>query len=184
METTKWTLDAAHSELQFKIKHMMISTVTGQFKDFNAVLETEDDDFTKAKIRLTAEVKSISTNNEQRDTHLRTGDFFDAENHPQLIFESEKMEKIDDENYKLHGVLEMRGTRKPVVLDVEFGGIMQDPYGLTRAGFSVRGKVNRRDFGVSFSIVSETGGILLGDDVVINASAELVKQKNESSAAA
>lgn len=183
MGTTKWTLDAAHSELQFKIKHMMISTVTGRFNQFDAAVETDGDDFAQSKIKLTAEVKSISTNNEQRDAHLRTGDFFDAENHPQLIFEGEKMEKIDDENYKLHGILEMRGTRKPVTLDVEFGGIMKDPYGLTRAGFSIRGKINRRDFSVSFSLISETGGILLADDVTINAGIEFIKQQEASVAA-
>ena len=106
---------------------------------------------------------------------MRTGDFFDAENHPQLTFESDKLQKIDDENYKVYGTLSMRGTSKPVVLNVEFGGLAQDPWGNTRIGVSVSGKINRKDFGVSFSMVSETGGILLGEDVTINANAEFVR---------
>jgi polyisoprenoid-binding protein YceI len=98
MAITKWTIDPTHSEIHFKVKHLMVSWVTGSFKEFNATVETEDDDLATAKVRFTAEVNSISTNNEQRDAHLKTGDFFDAENHPQIIFESEKLEKIDDDN--------------------------------------------------------------------------------------
>ena len=154
----------------------MVSWVTGSFKQFNATVETEGVDITTAKVHFTADIHSISTNNEQRDAHLRTGDFFDAENHPQLTFESDKLEKINDENYKLYGTLSMRGISKPVVLNVEYGGQAQDPWGNTRIGVSVSGKINRKDFGVSFSMVSETGGILLGEDVTINANTEFVKQ--------
>ncbi len=186
MSITKWNLDPTHSEIHFKVKHLMVSWVTGSFKQFNATIETEGDDLTTAKVHFTADINSISTNNEQRDAHLRTGDFFDAENHPQLIFESNKLEKIparagtdgDDENYKLYGTLTMRGTSKKIVLNVEYGGNTQDPWGNTRIGFSISGKINRKDFGVSFSMVSETGGILLGEDVTINANAEFVKQAN------
>jgi polyisoprenoid-binding protein YceI len=176
MAKTKWVIDPTHSEIHFKVRHLMVSWVTGSFKQFNATLETKGDDITTAKVHFTADINSISTNNEQRDAHLRTGDFFDAENHPQLIFESEKLEKIDDENYKLHGTLTMRGDNKKVVLNVEYGGITQDPWGNTRNGFSVSGKINRKDFGISFGMVSETGGVLLGDDVIINANAEFVKE--------
>jgi polyisoprenoid-binding protein YceI len=150
--------------------------VTGSFKQFNATVETEGDDITTAKIHFTADIHSISTNNEQRDAHLRTGDFFDAENHPQLTFESNKLEKTGDENYKLYGTLTMRGVSKPVVLNVEYGGNAQDPWGNTRIGASVSGKIHRKDFGVSFSMVSETGGVLLGEEVTINANAEFIKQ--------
>jgi polyisoprenoid-binding protein YceI len=154
----------------------MISTVTGQFNQFNGTVETKENDFTTAKIDFTAEIDSISTNNEQRDAHLKNIDFFDAPNHPQLTFKSEKLEKTDDNEYKLHGTLTMRGASKKVSLDVEFGGITQDPWGNTRAGFTVTGKVNRQDFGVSFGAVTDTGGILLGDDVKIIANAQFVKQ--------
>jgi polyisoprenoid-binding protein YceI len=177
MNTTKWALDPAHAELQFKVKHLLVSTVTGHFKNFTASVETSGDDITTAKVHMTADINSISTNNEQRDAHLKTGDFFDAEKHPQLVFEGDKLEKSGIDEYKLHGILTMRGVSKPVVLNVEFGGIVQDPWGFTRAGFSVTGKINRKDWGVSFSMVSETGSILLGEDVTINANAEFVKQQ-------
>jgi polyisoprenoid-binding protein YceI len=176
MAITKWSLDPTHSEIHFKVRHLMVSWVTGSFKQFNATVETKGDDITTAKIHFTADIHSISTNNDQRDAHLRTGDFFDAENHPQLTFESDKLEKIDDENYKLYGTLTMRGISKPVALNVEYGGIAQDPWGNTRIGVSVSGKINRKNFGVNFSMVSETGGILLGEEVTINANAEFVKQ--------
>ncbi len=174
--TTKWVIDNTHSEIHFKVKHLMVSWVTGSFKQFNAIIETNEDDISSAKVSFTADINSISTNNEQRDAHLRTGDFFDAEKFPQLIFESSKLEKIDDSNYKLHGTLTMRGVSKKIILNAEYGGITQDPWGNTRIGFSVSGKINRKDFGVSFSMVSETGGILLGEEVTINANAEFVKQ--------
>lgn len=176
MATTKWAIDNTHSEIHFKVRHLMVSWVTGSFNQFNAVAETENDDISTAKVRFTADINSISTNNEQRDTHLRTGDFFDAEKYPQLVFESSKLEKVDDDNYKLYGTLTMRGISKKVVLNVEYGGITQDPWGNTRIGISVSGKINRKEFGVSFSMVSETGSILLGEEVSINANVQFVKQ--------
>jgi polyisoprenoid-binding protein YceI len=177
MSTTKWALDAVHSEVHFKVKHMLVSTVTGQFKTFNATVETQGDDITTAKVHFAADVSSISTNNDQRDGHLKTGDFFDAENHPQIIFDGAGLEKADGDNYKLHGTLNMRGVSKPVTLNVEYGGVMQDPYGNTRTGFSVTGKVNRKEYGVSFNTVSEAGSLLLGEEVTISANVELVQEK-------
>jgi polyisoprenoid-binding protein YceI len=184
MANTKWNIDSTHSEVHFKVRHLMVSWVTGSFKQFNALVETEGDDITTAKVRFTADVDSISTNNEQRDAHLRTGDFFEAEKYPQLVFESDKLEKIDDENYKVYGVLTIRGNSKKVALNVEYGGVTQDPWGNTRIGLSVSGKINRKDFGISFSMVSETGGVLLGEEVTINANAEFVKQVNVEKQAA
>lgn len=176
MSTTKWALDPTHSELQFKVKHLMISTVTGQFNQFTAAIETEENDFTRAKVDFTADVDSISTNNAQRDAHLKNTDFFDAPNHPQIIFKGEKLNKVSEDEFKLLGTLTMRGISKPVKLDVEFGGVTIDPWGNTRAGFTVSGKVNRQDFGVSFGVVTETGSILLGDEVKITANVQFVKQ--------
>ncbi|HET6994918.1 MAG TPA: YceI family protein [Chitinophagaceae bacterium] len=176
MSTTKWALDPTHSELQFKVKHLMISTVTGQFNKFNATVDTEDHDFSNAKIDFTAEVDSISTNNVQRDEHLKNTDFFDAPNHPQITFKSENLEKVSDDEYKLAGTLAMKGTSKPVQLNVEFGGVTVDPWGNTRAGFTVSGKINRQDFGVSFSAITDTGSIVLGDEVKIIASVQFIKQ--------
>lgn len=176
MANQTWALDPTHSELQFRIKHLMISTVTGQFNDFKATVETEGDDFTNAKIHFEATVGSISTNNEQRDAHLKNGDFFDTEKYPVIVFESEKMEKTGNEEYKIYGVLTMRGVSKKIILQAEFGGITKDPWGNTRTGFSVTGKINRYDFGMSFGAVSETGGLLLSDEVKINANVQFVKE--------
>lgn len=176
MEATTWVLDPTHSEINFKVKHLMISSVSGKFTDFSGQVETDDEDFANAKVSFTASIKSINTNNEQRDAHLAAADFFDAENHPTLQFSSTSMEKIDEENYKLHGLLSIRGVSKEITLDVEAGGSTIDPWGATRTGFAVSGKLNRKDFGISFSMVSETGGILLGEEVKISADVELVKQ--------
>jgi polyisoprenoid-binding protein YceI len=177
MSTTKWALDPAHSEIQFKVKHLLISTVSGDFKKFEASAETEGDDFTTAKVQFSADINSISTNNEQRDGHLKTGDFFDAENHPKLSFVSDKLVKVDDDVYDLHGQLTMRGVTKDVTLKAEFGGSTTDPWGNTRVGFELSGKIDRTDYGVSFGMVSETGGLLLGNDVKLFANTEFVKQK-------
>jgi polyisoprenoid-binding protein YceI len=176
MAKETWSLDPTHSDLQFKIKHLMISTVTGQFNQFSATVETQGDDFTTAKVHFTAAVNSISTNNEQRDAHLKNGDFFDTEKYPDIIFESDRMEKTGDDEYKLYGTIAIRGVSKKIVLNVEFGGITKDPWGNTRTGFSITGKINRYDYGMSFGAVSETGGLLLGDEVKINASVQFVKQ--------
>lgn len=176
MANQTWSLDPTHSELQFKIKHLMISTVTGQFNQFKASIETESDDFANATVHFEATVESISTNNEQRDAHLKNGDFFDAIKYPLISFESEKMEKVNEDEYKLHGTLTIRGVSKKIILGAEFGGITKDPWGNTRTGFAVTGKINRQDFGMSFGAVSETGGLLLGDEVKINANVQFVKE--------
>jgi polyisoprenoid-binding protein YceI len=176
MAKTKWVLDPTHSEIQFKVRHLLVANVTGQFTRFDAWVETEGEDLSTAKVHFTANINSISTNNEQRDAHLKTGDFFDAENHPQIVFEGEKLIRIDEEHYKLNGTLTIRGNSKPITLFVEYGGIIQDPWGNTRTGFSITGKINRKDFGVSFSMISETGGILLSDEVSIHGDVEFVKQ--------
>jgi polyisoprenoid-binding protein YceI len=177
MSLVKWSLDPTHSEIQFKVKHLMITTVTGQFNSFSGTVETEGDDFTTAKVHFQADINSISTNNEMRDAHLKNNDFFDAENHPNLTFESKGMKKVDDETYKLIGILTIRGVSKEVALNVEFGGIANDPWGNTRAGFTITGKINRQDFGVSFGGITETGSVLLSDEVKIIGSAQFVKEQ-------
>lgn len=176
MSTTKWASDPTHSEVQFKVKHLMISNVTGFFKKFEATVETSGDDFTTAKINFSADIDSINTNNEQRDGHLKGGDFFDAASYPQIKFEGKKVEKVDAENYKLHGDFTIKGVTKPVVLDVEHGGIAKDPYGNTRAGFTVNGKINRQDYGISFGAVTETGGLVVSDEVKLHSNIEFIKQ--------
>lgn len=175
MATTNWQIDTTHSEVQFKVKHMMISTVTGYFSGFNATVATEGDDFTTAKVEFSADLASISTNNEQRDAHLKSADFFDAENHPQLTFSGSKLQKVDDENYLLHGDLTIRGVSKPVELKVTYGGIAVDPWGNTRAGFTIDGKINRKEFGLHWNAVTEAGGIVVSDEVRLHVNAEFIK---------
>lgn len=180
MSNIKWALDPTHSEVTFKVKHLMISTVTGHFKNFNLLAETTSDDFNSVnKIEFTADIDSISTNNEQRDGHLKSADFFDAEKYPQLKFSSTNYKSDGDEG-KINGELTMHGVTKPVTLNVEFGGIVKDPYGQTKAGFTVTGKINRKDFDLSWGAVTETGSIVLSDEVKINAEIQLVKQVKEA----
>lgn len=179
MAKTKWLLDPMHSELQFKIKHLMISNVSGAFKNFHAEVETEEEDFRTSKISLVAEMDSISTNNEQRDAHLRTSDFFEVEKFPELKFKATKIEKTDSDIFALYGELTLKGITKPVKLNVEFNGTTKDPWGGERAGFLVTGKINRADWGLSFNKALETGGVMLGDEVKINSEIELVKQEVE-----
>ncbi len=176
MNTTKWVIDPAHSDIEFKVKHMMITTVTGTFKEFKSEVETEGDDFTTAKISFEANTASVFTNAEQRDAHLRSADFFDAENFPVMSFVSSRLEKIDDETWLLKGDLTIRGVTNPVKLDVEFGGQGKDPWGNTKAGFSLNGKINRKDWGLNWNAALETGGVLVSDDVRIYAEVQYAKQ--------
>lgn len=176
MPTTTWALDPAHSEIQFKVKHMMISTVSGEFVQFDASIATEGDDFTQAKVKFNADVNSISTKNEQRDGHLKSEDFFDAANHPELTFESTSLNQAGDGQYTLSGKLTIKGVTQPVTLDVEHSGVIKDPYGNNRAGFEVMGKINRKDFGLTWHQLTETGGLIVSDEVRIFANVEFVKQ--------
>ena len=176
MATTTWALDPAHSEIQFKVKHMMISTVSGEFVQFGASIETEGDDFTKASVKFNADVNSISTKNEQRDGHLKSEDFFDAAKHPELTFESTSLDHSGDGQYTLNGNLAIKGVSKPVSLDVEHTGVIKDPYGNYRAGFELMGKINRKDFGLTWHQLTETGGLIVSDEVRIFANVEFVKQ--------
>ena len=176
MAQTKWLLDSTHSELGFKIKHLMISNVSGSFKNFNAEVISEGTDFSNAKINLSAEMASISTNNEQRDAHLLNSDFFEVEKYPELTFKSTRVQKIDSDTYTLYGELTMKGVTKPVKLSVEYNGVAKDPWGNEKAGFVVSGKINRSDWGVNFNGVLETGGVMLSEEVKIHSEIQLVKQ--------
>lgn len=179
METTNatnWKLDPSHSELTFKVKHLMISNVKGEFQHFDAELQSIGEDFNKAKINGKIEANSVYTNNKDRDTHLKSGDFFDVENHPQLKFEGTAFEKLDDDNYKLTGNLTIKGITKEVILEVEHGGVMKDPYGQQKAGFSVSGKINRKDFGLNWNAALEAGGVMVGEDVRLNGEFQFIKQ--------
>lgn len=176
MATTKWILDPMHSELGFKIRHLMITNVSGSFKNFQAEAKTEDEDFSTAKITVTVDMASVTTNNEQRDTHLRNSDFFEIEKYPELKFTSTTIENADGNSFVLYGDLTLKGITKPVKLDVEFTGVTKDPWGGERAGFAITGKIKRSDWGVSFNSVLETGGLALSEDVKIHAEVQMVKE--------
>ena len=177
MANLKWVIDPTHSEIQFKVKHLMITTVTGYFGQFNLEVETENEDFTTAKsIVFTADVNSISTNNADRDTHLRSADFFDVEKNKQLVFKGKKYEHTSGDAYQLHGDLTIKDVTKPVTVNVEFGGIVVDPYGQTKAGFTITGKINRKDFGLTWSAVTEAGSVVVSDEIKINCEVQLIKQ--------
>lgn len=178
MAATKWVLDPTHSEVQFKIKHLVISTVTGSFKKFEGQAVTENDTFENAQVTFSLDVASIDTNQEQRDEHLRNNDFFDAATYPQITFTSTSLIKKGDD-YKLAGNLTVKDVTKPVTLDVEFGGTATDFYGNEKAGFEVTGKINRKEFGLTFHAVTEAGSIVLGDDVKLFANVQFIKQKEE-----
>lgn len=173
--TTKWTLDPMHSEIQFKIRHLVISTVTGHFAKFTAEVETEGDDFHTAKVHFTADVNSINTGMEQRDAHLKSPDFFDAANHPTIDFISTEVIAGKENTFTLKGNLTMRGVTKPIELHVEFGGTTKDPYGNLKAGFEVTGKLNRHDYGLKWSALTEAGGAVVSDEVKIIANLEFAK---------
>lgn len=175
MSTQKWALDPTHSEIQFKVKHLMITTVTGSFKSFEASAETDGDDFSTAKVSFQAEVASISTGNEQRDEHLKSPDFFDAASNPLVSFESTHMVKNNDDEYTLKGNLTMHGITQPVEFKVEAGGIANDPWGNTKAGFTLSGKVNRKDFGLTWNVATEAGGVLVSEEVKLLAEVQFAK---------
>jgi polyisoprenoid-binding protein YceI len=171
---TKWVLDPSHSEIVFKVKHLMITNVKGEFRKFNAEIDGED--FTKAKITATVDASSIFTNDENRDAHLKSTDFFDVENHKEIFFEGTSFTKVDDENYVLKGNLTMKGVTKEVKLDVEFGGVNKDPWGNEKTAFSINGKISRKDWGLNWNAALETGGVLVSDEVNIHGEVQFVKQ--------
>jgi polyisoprenoid-binding protein YceI len=176
MATTKWIIDTTHSEIVFKARHLMISNVSGSFTEFNSELETENEDFENGKLTFTAKIDSITTGNDQRDGHLKSDDFFNAEKFPELKFEAKGLARKSEGEYEMDGNLTIRDITRPVKLQVESSGVVNDPWGNVRTGFSVSGKINRKDFGLKWDAVSETGGIMLGDEIKLQAEAQYVKQ--------
>lgn len=178
MAKQQWVSDLNHSELGFKIRHLMITNINGKFGNFEVEAETEGEDFTTAKVKVTVDVDSISTGNNDRDKHLRSPDFFDVNQHRNITFAATKYESVDnDGSYELYGDLTIRGVTKNVKLAVEFGGVVKDPWGNTKAGFTINGKINRKDFGLNWNAATETGGVLVGDDVKINCEVQLIKKQ-------
>ncbi len=176
MATTKWVLDPTHSEVTFKVKHLMFTNVSGNFTKFEASAESEDDSFNNASFRFSADVDSINTNNADRDGHLKSADFFDAGQFPTITFKSTSVSKESEDELDITGDLTIHGVTKQVTLDVEFGGIQKDPWGNVKSGFSVTGKINRKDFGLSWNAALETGGVMLGEEVKLALELQFVKQ--------
>lgn len=171
-----YKIDAAHSEINFKVKHLMITNVTGSFKEFTATMESSSPDFSDASIQFEANVSSISTNNDQRDNHLKSDDFFNAEAYPKLTFHSKSLEKKSENDYVLHGDLTIRNITKPVSLKVEFGGLMTDPWGQQKAGFEINGVINRKEFDLKWTATTEAGGIVVSDEVKLQIAVQMIKQ--------
>jgi polyisoprenoid-binding protein YceI len=174
---TKWVIDPMHSEVQFKVKHLVISTVTGFFKSFEGSLETVNDDFEDAEISFALNIDSVDTNQSHRDEHLKSADFFDAAQYPQITFKSTSFKKTGDDEFELTGDLTIKDVTKPVTLDVEYGGSTDDFYGNTKAGFEVTGKINRKEFGLTYDGVTEAGSVVLGEDIKLLINVQFAKQK-------
>ncbi len=174
METqvkTAWNIDAAHSEISFKVKHMMISTVTGHFENFNAIVETDNSQFINADFSFTAQIDAINTKNKDRDAHLKSADFFNATTYPEMTFKSTSYD-----GNSMIGDLTIKDVTKEIELAVDFNGIAVDPYGQTKAGFEITGKINRKDFGLTWSAVTEAGSIVVSDTIRLVIDLQFIKQ--------
>ncbi|MEO5893146.1 MAG: YceI family protein [Ferruginibacter sp.] len=177
-QKTTWVIDPTHTEIGFKVKHMMFTNVSGKITKYDAVIETGDDQFSNAAIRFTGEVDSITTGNADRDAHLLSPDFFDAAQFPKLNFAATNFTKLDEGDYELTGDLTLSGVTKEVKLPVEFGGLMKDPWGNIKAAFNITGKINRKDWGLTWNASLDAGGVLVSDEVRINAEIQLIRQAN------
>jgi len=173
--TTKWNIDNMHSEIGFKVRHMMISNVRGSFANFSATVETADEEFTSPSFSFSANIDSIQTGVSDRDGHLISADFFDAANYPTLDFATNSVEKIAEDKFAIHGYMTIKGKTLPVVLNAEYAGIVQDPYGQIKAGLTVDGKIKRSDFGLTWSAVTEAGKVVVGDDIHLTAELQFIK---------
>lgn len=173
---TKWAIDPSHSEISFKVKHLVVTTLTGKFDSFEGSLETPNEDFSNAKISFAADIASINTGNADRDGHLKSDDFFNAEAFPKLVFNSTGFTKTGDADYTLTGDITIRDVTKPIELAVEYGGTMVDPWGNTKAGFEINGKIKRKEFGLKWDAITEAGGAVVSDEIKLHLNVQVVKQ--------
>jgi polyisoprenoid-binding protein YceI len=173
---TNWKIDNLHSSVGFKVRHMMISNVSGTFGNISAEATTNGDDFTTARMNFKAAIDTINTGVADRDAHLKSADFFDVANHPELLFHSTGVRQVASDELEISGEMTIHGVTKPVSLKAEFAGIAVDPYGQTKAGLSVTGKIKRSDFGLTWSAVTEAGNIVVGDEIKLECEIQLIKQ--------
>lgn len=171
-----WSIDASHSEIGFKVRHLVVTNVTGKFNKFEGSIVAVNDDFNDAKISFTADVSSINTGDTARDGHLQSDDFFNAEQFPTISFKSTSVKHVSGNEYKIIGDFTMRDVTKSIELTAEYGGIMVDPWGNTKSGFEVNGKINRSDFNLKWNVMTEVGGAVVSDEIKIHINAELAKQ--------
>ena len=176
MATTKWSIDPTHSEIGFKVKHMMFTNVSGKFSIFDATIEAEDNDFENAKIEFTGAIDSVTTGNADRDTHLLSPDFFDVAQFPEIKFSATSFTKINEGEYELVGDLTLHGVTKSVKLAAEYGGLMKDPWGNTKMALALEGKINRKDWGLNWNSALETGGVLVSEEVRLNIELQFLQQ--------
>ncbi|MFN3968231.1 YceI family protein [Flavobacterium sp.] len=176
MAKAKWAIDPTHSEIGFKVKHMMFTNVSGKFNSFEADIQNEEENFETATINFSAEVNSINTGNDDRDNHLRSADFFDMEKFGKLTFKSTDVKKVNEGEYKISGDLTIKDVTKNITLEAEYSGLMKDPWGNTKIGLALNGKINRKEFGLTWNAALETGGVLVGEDIKLNAEVQFVKQ--------
>lgn len=175
-QTTNWKIDDSHSNVTFEVDHMVVSTVTGKFQEFEGDIKADKADFSDAKVSFTIKAATVNTNNEKRDNHLRNEDFFNVDTYPEITFIGKKLTPESGKKYKLVGDLTMHGVTKEVELEVKFNGTVKDPWGNTRAGFKVSGELNRADYGLVYNSALEAGGVLIGEEVEIQVNLELVKE--------
>src|ERR1017187_991130 len=175
LQKTKWVIDPMHSEVQFKVKHLLISTVTGSFKTFSGTVTAASDNFENSEVQFSMDVNSIFTNQEMRDNHLKNADFFESDKYPTIDFKSISFKKIKGEDFLLTGNMTMKGITKQVEVKVEFGGIAKDGQGNLKAGFEITGTINRKDFGITFNHLTETGGLALGEEIKLFANIQVAR---------
>ncbi|MFY8186534.1 MAG: YceI family protein [Flavobacterium sp.] len=177
MAKSTWAIDPTHSEIGFKVKHMMFTNVSGKFNTFTANIENEDNQFETSTIHFEAEINSIDTNNADRDNHLKSADFFDAEKFPKLSFKSSAVKKISESEFEIEGELTVKDVTKIITLATEYSGLMLESWGNTKAGLSIAGKINRKEFGLTWNAALETGGVLVGEEVKLFVEVQLLKQQ-------
>jgi polyisoprenoid-binding protein YceI len=177
-----WKIDPAHSRVEFSAKHMMFTTVKGHFEKFDAEIDWNEQDFTRSTVEAHIDADSLFTGEAKRDAHLRSGDFLTIENHPEITFKSTRIERKSDSEYKVYGDLTIRDVTREVVLDTNYEGSGVNPWGAEVAAFEARTTINRKDFGLTWNVALETGGVLVGDNIKIEIQLELVKQAEEATA--
>lgn len=178
MATTTWVSDPTHSSISFKVRHLMITSVRGSFNKFEVRVACDSDDFSDAKIKCTIDPSSISTGVADRDAHLQSADFFDVAKFPEMTFTAEGIRQKSNGEFEVQGNLTIHGITQPITLEGEYGGVVTDPYGQTKAGFTVEGKLNRKDFGLTWSATTEAGGVVVADNIQFTCDIQMIRQNS------